>query len=144
MCRLTDALWRVSFLHQPMWRSFRSPVRDRAARLALPVQLRLVCQPYNSVVVRILPPYVPSEREAAQPRVFAENVRRLFSQELRLPMVEQVSPCCAGVQNFAWSIEVLVGQKWAQHCGTIVTSKNDAPVTLATQSYFLLQQTAWG
>jgi len=54
------------------------------------LQLRLVCQPYNSVVIRILPPYVPSEREVAEPCVFAENVRRLFSQELRLPMVEQV------------------------------------------------------
>ena len=56
----------------------------------VPVQLRLMCQPYNSVVVRILPPYVPSEREVAQPRLFADNVRRLFSQELRLPLVEQV------------------------------------------------------
>ena len=60
---------------------------------SLPVQLRLVCQPYNSVVVRILPPYVPSEREVAQPRLFADNVRRLFSQELRLPLVEQVTTC---------------------------------------------------
>jgi hypothetical protein len=71
-------------------------VTKRCASLAHPatkmwwLQLRLVCQPYNSVVIRILPPYVPSEREMAQPHVFAENVRRLFSQELRLPMVEQV------------------------------------------------------
>lgn len=61
--------------------------------------LRLVCQPYNSVVVRILPPYVPSEREAGQPRVFADNVRRLFSQELRLPMVEQTVYHYAALTN---------------------------------------------
>lgn len=56
------------------------------------VQLRMVCQFYNTVDVLILPPYMPTEREKTDVRLFANNVRRLFAEELRLPLVEQVWP----------------------------------------------------
>ena len=56
------------------------------------LQLRMLCQLNNSVEVTILPPYVPSQQEQADPRLYASNVRRLFADTLQVPMIEQVSP----------------------------------------------------
>ena len=63
-----------------------------ARNMSTLLQLRMMCQLYNSVEVTILPPYIPSQKEQANPRIYASNVRRLFADTLQLPMVEQVSP----------------------------------------------------
>ena len=54
------------------------------------MQLRLMCQFHVPVVVKVLPPYIPSQQEKADPRLFSSNVARLFSEELQLPIVNQV------------------------------------------------------
>lgn len=53
------------------------------------LQLRLLCQLDNSVEVTVLPPYVPSTAERTDPRLFATNVRALYSKTLGLPLVNQ-------------------------------------------------------
>lgn len=55
------------------------------------VQLRMVCQFWTPVTVRILAPYKPSAEEQGDTRLFSANVRKLISNELRLPTVEQVT-----------------------------------------------------
>eukprot|EP00798_Chlamydomonas_sp_ICE-L_P011193 gene11193-18810_t len=50
--------------------------------------LRLLCQWVNFLEVEILPPYFPNEDETKDPLLFAENVRKLMSEKLGLPMVE--------------------------------------------------------
>ena len=55
----------------------------------------MMCQLNNSVEVTILPPYIPSQKEQADPRIYASKVRRLFADTLQLPMVEQV---CTGIR----------------------------------------------
>lgn len=52
-------------------------------------QLRLLCQLDAAVDVTVLPPYVPSAAERADARVYATNVRALYSKTLGLPMVNQ-------------------------------------------------------
>ena len=55
------------------------------------MQIRMMCQFWNTVEVTILPPYLPSPEEQQSPVLFASNVRRLYSEHLGLPMVEQVN-----------------------------------------------------
>lgn len=57
------------------------------------MQLRLACQYENAVEVTILPPYVPSESEKKDPKLYARNLRQLYAHTLQLPLVEQVSRC---------------------------------------------------
>ncbi len=52
--------------------------------------LRLLCQFVNTVDVNILPVYVPSDTEQADPALYAANVRRMCAEMLRLPLVDQV------------------------------------------------------
>lgn len=42
--------------------------------------------------IAILPPYTPSTEERADPKLYAANVRRLYSQAMGLPLAEQVPP----------------------------------------------------
>ncbi|KAK9807513.1 hypothetical protein WJX72_001238 [[Myrmecia] bisecta] len=50
---------------------------------------RLMCQFYNRMEVTILPPYIPSEPEKADPVLYANNVRSLFAKTLKLPLSDQ-------------------------------------------------------
>ena len=43
---------------------------------------RVVCQFRKAIRVRVLPPYVPSAAEKADPSLYAANVRALYSREL--------------------------------------------------------------
>ncbi|KXZ53015.1 hypothetical protein GPECTOR_8g383 [Gonium pectorale] len=47
--------------------------------------VRLMCQWRNEVEVTVLPPYVPSPEERADPRLFAANVRSLMGAAAGLP-----------------------------------------------------------
>lgn len=49
--------------------------------------LRLLCEPRLYLRVTRLPLYRPSAEERADPRLFAENVRRLMARQLRVPLV---------------------------------------------------------
>lgn len=49
--------------------------------------LRLLCEPRLYLRVTRLPLYRPSAAEKADPRLFAENVRRLMARQLRVPLV---------------------------------------------------------
>ena len=60
-----------------------------ALRFPLLPQLRLLCQLDNAVDVTVLPPYVPSAEERANPKLFAANVRALYGKTLQLPLVNQ-------------------------------------------------------
>ena len=53
-------------------------------------QLRMACQFENTLDVRVLPPYVPSEAEKADPKLYAKNVQGLYAQTLGVPVVDQV------------------------------------------------------
>lgn len=53
-------------------------------------QLRMVTQFENTLDATILPPYVPSEAEKADPKLYAKNVQRLYAQTLGVPVVDQV------------------------------------------------------
>ncbi|GAB0494580.1 hypothetical protein MMPV_005874 [Pyropia vietnamensis] len=49
--------------------------------------LRLLCEPRLYLRVTRMPLYRPSAAEKADPRLFAENVRRLMARQLRVPLV---------------------------------------------------------
>jgi lysophosphatidylcholine acyltransferase/lyso-PAF acetyltransferase len=51
--------------------------------------VRLMCQLDNGLDVHILPPYVPSTKEVADPALYARNVRIVMAQTLGVPLVEQ-------------------------------------------------------
>ncbi|CAL5228764.1 g11952 [Coccomyxa viridis] len=51
--------------------------------------MRLQTQLINLVDVEVLPPYIPSEEERKDPRLYADNVRRLMGEKLGVPLVEQ-------------------------------------------------------
>ena len=51
--------------------------------------IRLMCQLDNGLDVQILPPYVPSIQEVADPTLYASNVRTLMAKTLGVPLVEQ-------------------------------------------------------
>ncbi|KAK9828960.1 hypothetical protein WJX72_003052 [[Myrmecia] bisecta] len=51
--------------------------------------LRLACQFQNYLEVEILEPYMPSAEEKANPRLYAENVRKLMAEKLGATL----SPC---------------------------------------------------
>jgi hypothetical protein len=57
-----------------------------------------MCQFDNCLDVTILPPYVPSEEEKASPALYAKHVQQLYAKTLELPIVDQVTLCCANVQ----------------------------------------------
>ncbi len=42
--------------------------------------------------ISILPPYVPSDEERSDPKLYAANVRRLYANAMGLPLAEQVTP----------------------------------------------------
>jgi lysophosphatidylcholine acyltransferase/lyso-PAF acetyltransferase len=65
--------------------------------------LRLLCQFRKRVRVRVLPPYRPSPAERADPSLYAANVRRLFADELGVPVVDQ------GYEEFAALLRAGVG-----------------------------------
>ena len=56
------------------------------------LQVRLMCQFWNTLEVTILAPYIPSAQEQQDAALYAVNVRHLYSQTLSLPLVEQVTP----------------------------------------------------
>ncbi len=49
--------------------------------------LRLLCQWRNELEMTILPPYVPSEQEKADPKLYAANVRSLMARALNQPLL---------------------------------------------------------
>lgn len=51
--------------------------------------VRLMCQFDNGLDVQILPPYIPSPEEVADPALYASNVRTLMAKALDVPLVEQ-------------------------------------------------------
>lgn len=53
------------------------------------MQVRLLCQFVNVLDVTVLPPYVPSLAEQADPELYAANVREVYRQASGLPLVEQ-------------------------------------------------------
>lgn len=69
-------------------------MKCRYERCCFCVQLRLMCQVNNRAEVTLLPPYVPSDAERRDARLFAGNVRRLFADTLKLPLVDQASRRC--------------------------------------------------
>ena len=56
------------------------------------LQVRIMSQAHNRLEVTILPPYLPSEAEQKDPDLYADNVRRLYSQTLHLPLSSEASP----------------------------------------------------
>ncbi len=56
--------------------------------------------------VRVLPPYVPSAAERADPGLYAANVRALYGRELGVPLVDQ------GYEEFAALTRLGVGVSW--------------------------------
>ena len=56
-------------------------------------QLRLVCQFENTLDVTVLPPYVPSQAEREDPKLYAKNVQKLYAETLSVPIVDQVRGC---------------------------------------------------
>lgn len=42
------------------------------------LQLRLMCQFSNSVTVEVMPPYIPTAAEKADPALYAANIRKLI------------------------------------------------------------------
>ncbi|KAF6265277.1 hypothetical protein COO60DRAFT_1623935 [Scenedesmus sp. NREL 46B-D3] len=51
--------------------------------------LRLMCQFSNAVTVEMLPPYIPSADEKADPVLYAANIRKLIADALGVPVVDQ-------------------------------------------------------
>ncbi|WIA30170.1 hypothetical protein OEZ86_000262 [Tetradesmus obliquus] len=51
--------------------------------------LRLMCQFSNAVTVEMLPPYIPSEAEKADPVLYAANIRKLIAGALGVPLADQ-------------------------------------------------------
>ncbi|XP_037549295.1 lysophosphatidylcholine acyltransferase 1 [Nematolebias whitei] len=47
-----------------------------------------LCQPHNSVEIEYLPVYHPSEKEKENPTLFANNVRTLMAQALKVPLTD--------------------------------------------------------
>ena len=58
------------------------------------------------LTVRVLPPYVPSEREKADPAAYAAAVRELYGRELGVPLVDQ------GYEEFAALTRLGVAVSW--------------------------------
>eukprot|EP01047_Picozoa_sp_COSAG01_P063311 COSAG01_NODE_8182_length_2887_cov_4.576399_2_plen_98_part_00 len=61
--------------------------------------LTLVTQWSNSLSVVELSPYVPSESERGDARLYADNVQRLLADELGVPTVEWGSKECMAAYN---------------------------------------------
>lgn len=61
----------------PAWISGTSGMR---------ILYRLCCQFVNHCEVEFLPRYVPSDAEVASPHLFANNVRRVMAEAMRVPM----------------------------------------------------------
>ncbi|KAJ0396835.1 hypothetical protein ATCC90586_005036 [Pythium insidiosum] len=51
---------------------------------ALYLFLRMLCQFHNRMEVEFLPPYFPNDAERADPELYAENVRQLMAQKLKV------------------------------------------------------------
>ncbi|KAG2482434.1 hypothetical protein HYH03_018638 [Edaphochlamys debaryana] len=51
--------------------------------------VRLMCQHRNELEIKILPPYVPSAEEKADPKLFANNVRTLMGRAMGKPLLKQ-------------------------------------------------------
>lgn len=56
-------------------------------KISKPALLRLLCEPRLYLRVTRLPLYRPSAAEKGDPRLFAENVRRLMARQLQVPLV---------------------------------------------------------
>jgi len=53
-------------------------LHDLVANCPASPQLRLMCQFSNSVTVEVMPPYIPSAAEKADPALYAANIRKLI------------------------------------------------------------------
>ncbi|GLC36238.1 hypothetical protein PLESTB_001365200 [Pleodorina starrii] len=49
--------------------------------------VRLMCQWRNDLEIIILPPYIPSDEEKANPKLFAANVRQLMAKAMDQPLL---------------------------------------------------------
>lgn len=76
-------------------------------------QLRLLCQFTSEVEVTVLPPYMPSAAERADPRLYAANVRALYSKTLALPLVNQSQ------HEFRWVVARVLAVCACKQCCTI-------------------------
>ena len=69
------------------------------------LQVRIMSQAHNRLEVTILPPYLPSEAEQKDPDLYADNVRRLYSQTLNLPLSSEASPNSCLARSFTHLIQ---------------------------------------
>ncbi|KYO34645.1 lysophosphatidylcholine acyltransferase 1 [Alligator mississippiensis] len=54
-----------------------------------------LCQFHNSVEIEFLPVYIPSEEERKNPSLYANNVRRVMAEALRVPVTDYTfEDCC--------------------------------------------------
>ncbi len=51
--------------------------------------LKCLCTPWMNMSVEFLPPYVPSEEEKKDTRLFAKNVRKYMADSLQVPVTDQ-------------------------------------------------------
>ncbi len=79
------------------------------------------------LTVRVLPPYVPSEAEKADPGLYAANVRALYGRELGVPLVDQ------GYEEFAALTRTGVHVSWdgREVVGPAGVVREDGTVDLA-------------
>lgn len=75
--------------------------------------LRLLCQWRNELEITILPPYVPSEQEKADPKLYAANVRSLMARALNQPLLPHSNANFIALKKLkvGWPKAVL-GDEW--------------------------------
>ncbi|RDD47169.1 Lysophosphatidylcholine acyltransferase 2 [Trichoplax sp. H2] len=72
--------------------------------------IHCVCQFRHEAIVDILPVYHPTEEEKKNPRIYADNVRKLFSDFLSMPTTEHTyEDCCLMVEASKTSLPLECG-----------------------------------
>lgn len=67
--------------------------------------LRMLCQFRNDLTISILPVYVPSDAEVADPKLYASNVRKMVGARLTVPLVDEGYPQAAALEKLGVHVD---------------------------------------